>query len=68
MAVPTPPVEISERSTAVVRPKYSAAVVNHKESGAAVEESRHSFQEEMAFNHQSICSYQQINCLDSVFR
>lgn len=67
MVVPTPPAEVSEGSP-VVRPKHSAAVVNQKESGAAVEESRHSFQEEMAFNHQSIYSYQQISCLDSVFR
>ncbi|CAG07634.1 unnamed protein product, partial [Tetraodon nigroviridis] len=58
----------SERSPAVVRPKDSAALLNPRESGAALEESRPAFQEEMTFNDQTIYSYQQISCLDSVFR
>lgn len=60
-----PPVE---RSPAVVRPKDSAALLNPREFGAASEESKASFQEEMTFNDQTIYSYQQISCLDSVFR
>uniref|UniRef100_H3DCQ3 Period circadian protein homolog 2 n=1 Tax=Tetraodon nigroviridis TaxID=99883 RepID=H3DCQ3_TETNG len=64
----TPPAEASERSPAVVRPKDSAALLNPRESGAALEESRPAFQEEMTFNDQTIYSYQQISCLDSVFR
>lgn len=52
----------------MVRPKDSAVLLNPRESRAAVEESRPSFQKEMAFNDQTIYSYQQISCLDSVFR
>lgn len=33
-----------------------------------MEESRSSFQEEMTFNDQTVYSYQQISCLDSVVR
>lgn len=32
------------------------------------EESRSPFQEELSFNEQTVCSYQQISCLDSVIR
>lgn len=38
------------------------------ETGSAVEESRSPFQEEMDFNDQTVYSYQQISCLDSVAR
>lgn len=51
----------------MVRPKDSAAL-NPREPGAAVEESRPSSFQEMTFNEQSIYSYQQISCLDSVVR
>lgn len=52
----------------MVRPKDSAALLNPREPGAAVEESRPSSFQEMTFNEQTICSYQQISCLDSVVR
>ncbi|XP_075953885.1 period circadian protein homolog 2 [Anarhichas minor] len=59
-----------EKSSAVVRSKDSAAPLNWKETGANVnmEESRSSSQEETAFNDQTVYSYQQISCLDSVVR
>ncbi|XP_029381471.1 period circadian protein homolog 2 isoform X2 [Echeneis naucrates] len=56
------------RSPAVVRPKDSAASFNWKEAVATLDESRASFQEEMAFNDQTVYSYQQMSCLDSVIR
>uniref|UniRef100_A0AAQ5Y0M2 Period circadian protein homolog 2 n=1 Tax=Amphiprion ocellaris TaxID=80972 RepID=A0AAQ5Y0M2_AMPOC len=56
------------KSLAVVRPKDSAAHLSWKEAGSPMEESRASFQEELAFNDQTVCSYQQISCLDSVIR
>ena len=63
------PVESVQKSSTVVRPKDSAALLNWKETtGANVEESRSSFQEETAFNDQTHYSYQQISCLDSVVR
>ncbi|XP_029688190.1 period circadian protein homolog 2-like isoform X3 [Takifugu rubripes] len=61
-------IEAAERSPAVVRPKDSAALLNPREPGAAVEESRPSSFQEMTFNEQTIYSYQQISCLDSVVR
>ncbi|XP_053186271.1 period circadian protein homolog 2 isoform X2 [Scomber japonicus] len=50
-----------QKSPVVVRPKDSATHLT-------TEESRTSFQEEMTFNDQTVCSYQQISCLDSVIR
>ncbi|XP_067461977.1 period circadian protein homolog 2 isoform X1 [Thunnus thynnus] len=61
-------IESAQKSPAVVRPKDSAAPLNLKETGATVEESRTSSQDEMAFNDQTVYSYQQISCLDSVIR
>ncbi|XP_042352927.1 period circadian protein homolog 2 isoform X2 [Plectropomus leopardus] len=58
----------AHKSSAVVRPKDSAAPLNWKETAANVEETRSSFQEETAFNDQTVYSYQQISCLDSVVR
>lgn len=65
---PPSPVEAAEKAPMVVRPKDSAAPLNPRESGAALEESRPSSQEEMASDDQTIFSYQQISCLESVFR
>ncbi|XP_030608629.1 period circadian protein homolog 2 isoform X2 [Archocentrus centrarchus] len=59
---------VQKKSQAVVRPKNSAAPVNWREVGSTMEESRASFQEELAFNDQTVHSYQQISCLDSVIR
>ncbi|XP_034038560.1 period circadian protein homolog 2 isoform X2 [Thalassophryne amazonica] len=56
------------KSPVVVRPKDSAVPHNWRETGTAVEESRSSIQEELTFNDQSMYSYQQISCLDSVIR
>ncbi|KAG7526564.1 period circadian protein-like 2-like isoform X2 [Solea senegalensis] len=58
----------AHKSTAVVRPKDSAAPLNWRETWSNVEESKQSFQEELALNDQTVCSYQQISCLDSVIR
>uniref|UniRef100_A0AAQ5XJ50 Period circadian protein homolog 2 n=1 Tax=Amphiprion ocellaris TaxID=80972 RepID=A0AAQ5XJ50_AMPOC len=63
-----PVIESVNKSLAVVRPKDSAAHLSWKEAGSPMEESRASFQEELAFNDQTVCSYQQISCLDSVIR
>lgn len=52
----------------MVRPKDSAALLNPREPRDAVEESRPSSVQEMTFNEQTIYSYQQISCLDSVVR
>ncbi|XP_051555706.1 period circadian protein homolog 2-like isoform X2 [Myxocyprinus asiaticus] len=49
----------------VVRPKDSANPVNLRES---TEDQRAAVQEELAFKDQTVCSYQQISCLDSVIR
>ncbi|KAM3604853.1 uncharacterized protein V6R79_017132 [Siganus canaliculatus] len=57
-----------QKSPAVVRPKDSAAPLSLKETGAAAEENRSSLQEEITFNDQTVHSYQQISCLDSVVR
>ncbi|KAK9539242.1 hypothetical protein VZT92_004359 [Zoarces viviparus] len=63
-------IESVQKSSAVVRSKDSAAPLNWKEAGANVdmEESRSSSQEETAVNDQTVYSYQQISCLDSVVR
>ncbi|CAK6966868.1 period circadian protein homolog 2 isoform X4 [Scomber scombrus] len=58
-------IESLQKSPAVVRPKDSATHLNLKET---TEENRASFQEEMTLNDQTVCSYQQISCLDSVIR
>lgn len=52
----------------MVRPKDTLALLNLMDTGSAVEESRSPFQEEMDFNDQTVYSYQQISCLDSVVR
>uniref|UniRef100_UPI0037E79545 period circadian protein homolog 2 isoform X2 n=1 Tax=Semicossyphus pulcher TaxID=241346 RepID=UPI0037E79545 len=57
-----------QKRPVVVRPKDSAAPFNWKEAGSTMEESRSSFQEEMTLNDQTVYSYQQISCLDSVVR
>uniref|UniRef100_A0A4W6DNG8 Period circadian protein homolog 2 n=1 Tax=Lates calcarifer TaxID=8187 RepID=A0A4W6DNG8_LATCA len=58
----------SDNKKAVVRPKDSAAPLSWRETGSTMEDSRASFQEELAFNDQTVYSYQQISCLDSVIR
>nr|XP_019959203.1 PREDICTED: period circadian protein homolog 2-like isoform X3 [Paralichthys olivaceus] len=60
-------IESVQKSSAVVRPKESATPLNWKEPWS-MEENRTSFQEELAFNDQTVYSYQQISCLDSVVR
>ncbi|XP_054623012.1 period circadian protein homolog 2 isoform X2 [Dunckerocampus dactyliophorus] len=57
-----------QKSSAVVRPKDSAAFLNWKENGTLIEEIRPSFHEEMSLNDHTVYSYQQISCLDSVIR
>ncbi|XP_039670807.1 period circadian protein homolog 2 isoform X6 [Perca fluviatilis] len=61
-------IESVQKSSAVVRPKNSAAPLNWKETEAIMEESRSSSQEETAFDDPTVYSYQQISCLDSVVR
>ncbi|XP_049453641.1 period circadian protein homolog 2 isoform X2 [Epinephelus fuscoguttatus] len=58
----------AKKSSAVVRPKDSAAPLNWSETAATMEDTRSSYQEETAFNDQTVYSYQQISCLDSVVR
>uniref|UniRef100_A0A671Z0K4 Period circadian protein homolog 2 n=1 Tax=Sparus aurata TaxID=8175 RepID=A0A671Z0K4_SPAAU len=57
-----------QKSSAVVRPKDSAAPLSLRDTEVTMEESRSSIQEEMPFIDQTGCSYQQISCLDSVVR
>ncbi|XP_074544394.1 period circadian protein homolog 2 isoform X2 [Halichoeres trimaculatus] len=57
-----------QKSLPAVRPKDMAASLNCKETAFSTETSRSCFQEEMAFNDQTLYSYQQISCLDSVVR
>uniref|UniRef100_A0A1A8F9F7 Period circadian protein homolog 2 n=1 Tax=Nothobranchius korthausae TaxID=1143690 RepID=A0A1A8F9F7_9TELE len=59
-------IESAQNSQAAVRPKDSSHVSNWKE--ASVEESRATSQEELSLNDQTVYSYQQISCLDSVIR
>ncbi|RXN02968.1 period circadian -like protein [Labeo rohita] len=54
-----------QQKSPVVRPKDSAHPVNWKESP---EEQHAAVQEELAFKDQTVYSYQQISCLDSVIR
>ncbi|KAL6467943.1 hypothetical protein MHYP_G00236200 [Metynnis hypsauchen] len=56
--------ELLQKSPAV-RPKDSAYPVNWKES---VDEQQTTVQEELTFKDQTVYSYQQISCLDSVIR
>lgn len=58
------PAEFVQKSP-VVRPKDSACLATWKESP---EEQRAAGQEELAFKDQTVYSYQQISCLDSVIR
>lgn len=58
------PAEVLQK-TQVVRPKDSAHPVNWKEPQ---EEQQAAVQEELAFKDQTVYSYQQISCLDSVIR
>ncbi|KAM6918615.1 period circadian protein homolog 2 [Xenentodon cancila] len=58
--------EPTQKSQVVVRPKDSAPPVNWRDT--SMEESRASFQEDLTFNDQTVYSYQQISCLDSVIR
>ncbi|XP_043989696.1 period circadian protein homolog 2 isoform X1 [Gambusia affinis] len=55
-----------QNSQAVVRLKDSAPPISWRETTAA--DSRVSFHEELDLNNQTVCSYQQISCLDSVIR
>lgn len=65
----TKPVTLSSaeplQKSPVVRPKDSAYPVNLKES---VEEQQATIQEELPLKDQTVYSYQQISCLDSVIR
>ncbi|KAG1969119.1 period circadian protein homolog 2 isoform X1 [Pimephales promelas] len=58
------PTKVQQKSP-VVRPKDSACLATGKESP---EKQRATVQEELAFKDQTIYSYQQISCLDSVIR
>ncbi|KAM9322876.1 period circadian protein homolog 2 [Pholidichthys leucotaenia] len=60
--------ESTQKNLPVVRPKDTAAPVNRRWFGLTMEDSRDSLQEEVAFNEQTVYSYQQISCLDSVIR
>lgn len=51
-----------------MRPKDTLSLLNLMETGSTVEERRSPFQEEMDLNDQTVYSYQQISCLDSVVR
>ncbi|XP_034468327.1 period circadian protein homolog 2 isoform X2 [Hippoglossus hippoglossus] len=56
-----------QKSPAVVQTKESPTPLNWKEPWS-MEERQTSVQEELAFNDQTVYSYQQISCLDSVVR
>ncbi|XP_077078049.1 period circadian protein homolog 2 isoform X2 [Siphateles boraxobius] len=58
------PTKVQQKSP-VVRPKDSVCLATGKESP---EEQRATVQEELAFKDQTVYSYQQISCLDSVIR
>ncbi|KAL2098125.1 hypothetical protein ACEWY4_007332 [Coilia grayii] len=62
----SPNIESLQRGP-VVRPKDTAAPVCWRDNGASPEE-RVVIQEELAFKDQTVYSYQQISCLDSVIR
>ena len=52
----------------MVQPKDSTAPLSWRNAGAVMEVNRASIQELPAVNDQTVYSYQQINCLDSVIR
>uniref|UniRef100_A0A8C5BBX4 Period circadian protein homolog 2 n=1 Tax=Gadus morhua TaxID=8049 RepID=A0A8C5BBX4_GADMO len=56
------------KAVAVVQPKDSTAPLSWRNAGAVMEVNRASIQELPAVNDQTVYSYQQINCLDSVIR
>ncbi|XP_057713039.1 period circadian protein homolog 2 isoform X3 [Corythoichthys intestinalis] len=60
----------AQKSLTVVRPKDVSALLSLSWRGSLtpMEESRSSSQEEMPLNDQTVYSYQQISCLDSVIR
>ncbi|TRY53820.1 hypothetical protein DNTS_002777 [Danionella cerebrum] len=58
------PIKNSQKSS-MVRPKDSSNLANWKDSP---EDQRGPIQEELAFKDQTVYSYQQISCLDSVIR
>ncbi|XP_034468326.1 period circadian protein homolog 2 isoform X1 [Hippoglossus hippoglossus] len=60
-------IESVQKSPAVVQTKESPTPLNWKEPWS-MEERQTSVQEELAFNDQTVYSYQQISCLDSVVR
>uniref|UniRef100_A0A8C6SP23 Period circadian protein homolog 2 n=1 Tax=Neogobius melanostomus TaxID=47308 RepID=A0A8C6SP23_9GOBI len=51
---------------AVVRPRDTVAPAQGTDSGG--QDPKFTFQEELTSNDQSVCSYQQISCVDSVIR
>ncbi|XP_059914298.1 period circadian protein homolog 2 isoform X3 [Gadus macrocephalus] len=57
-----------QKAVAVVQPKDSTAPLSWRDAGAVMEVNRASIQEVPAVNDQTVYSYQQINCLDSVIR
>ncbi|XP_072297588.1 period circadian protein homolog 2 [Eucyclogobius newberryi] len=59
-------IDFVEKSQAVVRPKDTANTAQWKDSGAV--ETKATFQEELTFKDQTVHSYQQMSCLDSVIR
>uniref|UniRef100_A0A8C4ZCF6 Period circadian protein homolog 2 n=1 Tax=Gadus morhua TaxID=8049 RepID=A0A8C4ZCF6_GADMO len=64
----TKPVNGLQKAVAVVQPKDSTAPLSWRNAGAVMEVNRASIQELPAVNDQTVYSYQQINCLDSVIR
>lgn len=61
-----PPAE-SQQKSPVVRPKDSAVHLSGKENVVSMEDLA-AVQEELTYKDQSVYSYQQISCLDSVIR
>uniref|UniRef100_A0A8C6SSM0 Period circadian protein homolog 2 n=1 Tax=Neogobius melanostomus TaxID=47308 RepID=A0A8C6SSM0_9GOBI len=59
-------VEAAQKSQAVVRPRDTVAPAQGTDSGG--QDPKFTFQEELTSNDQSVCSYQQISCVDSVIR
>ncbi|CAL8366805.1 unnamed protein product [Boreogadus saida] len=61
-------IEGLQKAVAGVQPKDPTAPLSWRNAGAVMEGNRASIQEEAAVNDQTVYSYQQINCLDSVIR